>query len=68
MVVLRQIAQGGDIAQLHLVLHQRRVAFGAVGKGLELIGMRVVDRDGHPAQLVKTLPEGGVYALHPFTK
>ena len=68
LLVLRQITQGGNIAQLHLILHQRRGPLGAVGKGLELIGMGIVNRDGHPTQLVKALPERGMYALHFFAK
>ncbi len=66
--MLRQIAQGGDIAQLHLILHQRRVPLGAVSEGLELIGMGIINRDGHLAQLVKTLAQRGMHALHSFAK
>lgn len=57
-LVLGQVAQGRHLAQPDLVLQQRRAPVRAVGKGLELVRLRVVDGDRYPAQLVKALPEG----------
>lgn len=68
LLVLGQVAQGRHLAQPDLVLQQRRAPVRAVGKGLELVRLRVVDGDRHPAQLVKPLPEGGVHVLHFLTK
>ncbi len=68
LFMLGQIAQGGDVAQLDLVLHQRGTSLGAVGEGLEPVRVLVINRDGHPAQLVKPLPERGVHVLHSLAK